>query len=123
MVKGLLIGHRDLSIAIMHVLESVVGTIENIDFLSNEGLSTEDLTQKILLFSKKDIDDGIIIFVDMYGGSCWRAAKKTKLKNSYIISGYNIPMIMSFIHKRETLPFDVLIQTIENDGKRAVRTD
>ena len=123
MIKGLVIGHRDFSRAVMNVLESVSGDIECIDFISNEGLSTDDLTAHIQSLCQSVMQAGILIFVDMYGGSCWRAAKKANLQNTHIVSGFNIPMLLSFIHKRQTLPFDELVRTIGHDGKRAIRSD
>lgn len=123
MVKGLVIGHRDFSGAVMHVIESVSGDIECIDFISNDGLSTDGLTEQIQLFCEAGIQDGVVVFVDMYGGSCWRAAKKANIENTHIVSGFNIPMLLSFIQKRQTLPFDELVRIIEYDGKRAIRKD
>ena len=123
MIKGLVIGHCDFSRAVMNVLESVLGDIESIDFISNDGLSTDDLTERIQSLCEACVQDGVLVFVDMYGGSCWRAAKKANLRNTHIVSGFNIPMLLSFIHKRQTLKFNELVRTIEHDGKRAIRSD
>ncbi|MBT4485088.1 MAG: hypothetical protein HOC71_15595 [Candidatus Latescibacteria bacterium] len=123
MIYGLLVGHRDIGEGILRALKSISGGIENFSCISNDGLSTNELVEKIIAFSDDHKGEGLLIFVDLYGGSCWRASKKAKLKSTHIISGANLPMLLSFINKRESFSLDDLPVIIENDGKRGITLD
>ena len=87
------------------------------------GLSTNEMVDLIKSKSENNSGDGVILFVDIYGGSCWRAAKMAKLPKGHIITGINLPMLLSFIQKRKTLTFDELPSIMEIDGKRAIRCE
>ena len=120
MIHGLLVGHKDIGEGILRALKSITGDIEHFAYISNEGLSTKELVEQIKVFSDEHQEEGLIIFVDLFGGSCWRAAKMAKLDNTYIISGANLPMLLSFINKRESFSLSELPDIIENDGKRGI---
>jgi len=120
MIKGIIVGHSGFGKAVLKAIQSISGRNEHIECFSNDGLSTNELTDEIKALCEGECEDGVIVFVDVFGGSCWRAAKMTRLSNSHIISGFNLPMILSFINKRETIPFDELVSVIESDGKRAI---
>jgi len=123
MIKGLIVGHRDFGKAILNAMESISGSIENIEWVSNDGLSTNELAEKIRAACELNGEEGILVFVDVYGGSCWRAAKMARASNARIITGINLPMLLSFIHKRETISLDELPAVMENDGKRAIQSE
>ena len=120
MIEGLIIGHRNIGEAVMNVLESISGSSKNMSFLSNDGLSTAELVHKINTVSKKARENGLFIFVDIYGGSCWQAAKMADFKKKHIITGFNLPALISFINKRDKFSFDELTEVLENDAKRGI---
>lgn len=120
MIEGLIIGHSNIGEAVMNVLKSISGSSNNMSFLSNDGLSTKELVQKIKDVSATARENGLFIFVDIYGGSCWQAAKMAKFKRSHIITGFNLPMLISFINKREKFSFGELTEVLENDAKRGI---
>ncbi len=120
MIGGLLVGHRDIGECILRALESISGSFKNFSFISNDGLSTNELVEKIKAFSNNSQFDGLFVFIDVYGGSCWRAAKMAKQHNTHIISGANLSMLLSFINKRESFSFDELSDILEKDGKRGI---
>ena len=119
MIRGFIIGHGDISNAFAEVLDSISGQVNNVLFFSNEGLSTRELAEA-LKNSASDTDEGTMIFVDLYGGSCWRAAKQARLQNSCIISGFSLPMLLSFINKRESNSFEELPAILKHDAKRGL---
>ena len=120
MIGGLLVGHRDIGECILRALESISGSFNNFSFISNDGLSTNELVEKIKAFSNNSQGDGLFVFVDLYGGSCWRAAKMAKQHKTHIISGANLSMLLSFINKRESFSFNELSGILEKDGKRGI---
>ncbi|HUT62858.1 MAG TPA: hypothetical protein VMZ04_02770 [Anaerolineae bacterium] len=120
MIEGLIVGHRDIGEGIIRALESISGNIKHLSFISNNGLSTNELSGKIREHSINNRHEGLFVFVDVYGGSCWQAAKMAKLHKIHILSGVNLPMLLSFINKRETYPFHELADILETDGKRGI---
>ncbi|MBN1292137.1 MAG: hypothetical protein JXB48_09890 [Candidatus Latescibacteria bacterium] len=123
MIQGIIIGHVDIGNALIDALHSISGMVEFIEYISNKGLSTNELAEIIKSKSQKNSSDGVMLFVDMYGGSCWRAAKMARVPNSHIVTGINLPMLLSFIQKRNTIPIDELPAIMEIDGKRAITSE
>jgi len=119
LIKGFIIGHKNIGDGLLKALESISGSFENIFFFSNNGLSTRELSDKICA-ACNDGDDEVMIFIDVFGGSCWRAAKMAKLLRCHIVTGFNLPMLLSFVNKRNLFSFDELYTIIENDGKRGI---
>jgi mannose/fructose-specific phosphotransferase system component IIA len=120
MIYGLVIAHKKVGDALLHALEGIYGGFENLRGLSNEGCSTKELTDKIKETYSLLFEPEVCIFVDVYGGSCWRAAKLAKLPTCHIMSGFNLPMLLSFLNKRAATPFDELPAILETDGKRGI---
>ncbi len=123
MIKGLIVGHKDIGNSLLKALESISGSFENIIFFSNNGLSTKELADKISAVCTDCQDDGIIILVDVYGGSCWRAAKLAKLQRCHIVTGLNLSMLLSFVNKRNSFSFDELSSILVEDGKRGIKVE
>ena len=122
MIQGVIVGHRDIGASIMRALESITGPVKNVCFCSNEGLSTRELASQIRECTDKN-DSPSIVFVDVFGGSCWRAAKMAKTSESCIITGLNLPMLLAFISKRDTVPFEELSSVLTADGIRSIRAE
>ena len=122
MIKGIIVGHQEIGSVLHRAIECISGQCENLFYFTNNGLSTDELSADIAK-SCGDCSDGAIIFVDMFGGSCWRAAKKAGLPKFKILSGLNLPMLLSFISKRESYPLEELSTIIEYDGKRGIRLE
>ena len=123
MIKGLIVGHRNIGEGLLNALESISGSFENIIFISNNGLSTNEFAEKIKDVCKEYQNDDVMIFVDVYGGSCWRAAKMAKLPRCHIITGLNLSMLLSFVNKRDSFSFDELSSILVIDGKRGITAE
>ncbi|MFA6470966.1 MAG: hypothetical protein WCU00_02910 [Candidatus Latescibacterota bacterium] len=120
MIHGMVIAHKKAADAMLYALEGIFGSFENLRGLTNEGCSTKELADKIRETYLFDLETEVCIFVDVYGGSCWRAAKLAKLTRCHILSGFNLPMLLSFLNKRAAIPFDELPSVLEIDGKRGI---
>ena len=102
-MKGFVVcSHGDLALGMENTLHMFFGdNIEQIAFLS---LATdEEVDDYYDRLEKKcievDTGDGVIIFTDMFGGTPNNCAMK--LLDKYdVISGYNMPMLMTFLTKR-----------------------
>ncbi len=123
MTGGIIIAHRSFGRGIMDAALCISGDIEGLSCLSNEGLSTAELTERIRDTIEESAADDIILFVDLFGGSCWRAAMTAARNVSHVVAGVNLPMIISFVHKRDKHGVDELSKILETDAKRGVRVD
>ncbi len=73
--------------------------------------------------------DGIIVFVDMFGTSCWQTAKKVAAamragkKEVAVITGVNLPMLVKFFTERKSLPISRLVPLLRQEGEKGIRTE
>ncbi|MBN2857290.1 MAG: hypothetical protein JXN63_02705 [Candidatus Delongbacteria bacterium] len=122
--KLLIVTHGDLGEAIIGVARKIIGNVdeETVFALSNEGLSTSELSERIRAIISKYSDSFFIIATDFPGGSCFIAARKTSSSNkkSATVSGVNISMILSFLTKKELYSGQKLVEIIKTDGNRAI---
>ncbi len=117
MVQMLIIGHGDFGRSLLESAFNIVGTQEGASALSNQGLSLEQLKRKVADFVATDLPT--LVFVDFYGSTY--TAAKTGGGGAPIISGVNLPMLLSFFNKRNNLSFEELVKTVAEDGKRGIR--
>ena len=103
MIDGLIVGHGDYSESLIRALSLISGETSGVTGISNEGKSTNDLSDEIKASMEKSPEKECIVFVDIYGGSCWRAAMMAKTEHSRVITGVNLPMLLSFVNKRQNL--------------------
>lgn len=91
---------------------------------SNYTMTIENIVKEITIKIDQKKPDNVIVFVDLMGGSCWHAAMnlKKKYENLAIITGINIAALVSFASNIEKLEWNALIDKIEEDGKKAIRT-
>jgi mannose/fructose-specific phosphotransferase system component IIA len=59
---------------------------------------------------------------DMRGGNCWAIASLISRNEAdyHVVSGVNLPMILSFLTKKDQLTVEELAETIEKDGHRGI---
>lgn len=65
--------------------------------------------------------DEYIVFTDVLGGApCTSALRLIKKHRICVISGINLPMLLSAIHNRKRLDFNNLVRKIVSDGKNSI---
>jgi len=120
-VFGLIVTHSGIGNELLKAAESIVGPQEYLVSLSSKDVGFDNLCQQIQSAIHPDHD--AVIMVDYFGGSAHvavRALRKTKTQRT-IISGVNLPMLLSFITKREQLTYPKLVEVIRNDAIRGIR--
>ena len=120
-IFGLLVTHHNIGQELVRATESIVGPQEDFAVLSNQDSSFDSLCQKIQARIPPDRD--AIIMVDYFGGSAYLAAR-TICKSAdrrVFISGVNLPMVLSFVTKRNQLTFSELVEVIKADAVRGIR--
>ena len=93
--------------------------------ISNLGVGKDQIRLKL----KKAITDetfgeGAVIFVDLFGSSCWQIAKNIapQDQNVAVVCGVNLPMLVKFFSKRKTFPFEKLISLVKEEGGKGIRS-
>jgi mannose/fructose-specific phosphotransferase system component IIA len=119
--QAIILTHGLLGKVLLEAAELSLGPQTGVDVLSNTGLSLEQMVEAV----EKRIatDSPTIFFVDYCGGSPFVAcATLRQLHPTHtLISGINLPMLISFFTKRDKFPFEELVQIVESDAHRGIQ--
>ena len=123
-LPALLVTHGQVGDALLRAAERIVGPLEGVSVLSNEGLSRDTLTQAVRERVRAFGTDGGVLFVDVAGGSCAQAALLVAAREAPgptpVLSGVNLPMLLDFAHHRATLDARALAGRLREKGQAAV---
>lgn len=130
MVGCVILTHGDLCFGLRDTLEGIMGKQEGLSVMSNLGLGREELASAL----KKKVTDegcagGTVVFVDMFGTSCWQTAKKLASvsrennRKIAVVTGVNLPMLVKFFASRESVPMKELVALIKQEGEKGIRTE
>jgi mannose/fructose-specific phosphotransferase system component IIA len=130
MIKCVILTHGDLCFALRDTLQGIMGKQEGLSVISNSGLGGEELTLALKKHLNEAADsEGVVIFVDMFGTSCWQTARKVATQASgsrqrgAVITGVNLPMLVKFFSKRATLPIERLVPLVKQEGEKGIRAE
>lgn len=114
--------HEQMAICFQRASEKILGAQENLFPYTNMTDSLPVLEQKILTDIEKVNPDRVVCFVDLAGGSCWALANKIQKRNPrvHIISGVNMPMLVTYFSNLNEMPFTELIKKILADANRGI---
>lgn len=126
MIEAVVLTHGQLGQELLNTVEGIAGKQEGVVAVSNSN-ETYDAVKKRVIDGMEKVLSGneIMLFVDMPGGSCWRVAQDLVQtageRRLTVLSGINLPMLLSFFVKRKIFEYDELRQILENDGKKGIR--
>ena len=65
----------------------------------------------------------MLVFVDYFGGSCCINSVRAVEGEAgvKVLSGVNLPVLLSFITKRGTMPYDDLVDHLIRRGRESVK--
>lgn len=117
-----IITHGTLACSIRKAAEHLTTPPSEVYCYSNQESVLEEIEASIIEITEEKKPDHLMIFVDIFGGSCWIAANRIKHKaeNTSIISGVNIPMLVSYFLNYQRLDRDTLIEKIVSDAKKGI---
>jgi mannose/fructose-specific phosphotransferase system component IIA len=119
MLRGIIIGHGNFAEAMLRTAEQIVGEQDEVEVISNKGLSCDSMTDTIHNILSEGEIDRTIIFLDLPGGSCtiscYQLLKGEKQLN--IISGVNLPMLIEFFMLREKYQAEEMMKILIEKGK------
>lgn len=116
MISCILVAHGKMGRGLINAATVIVGEQDEVYILSNSDLSLESLKTKIAGIVSKV--DECIVFVDCLG-SAYTAARIV-CRDRPVVSGVNLPMLLSFFTKRERLDLEDLLQAVINDGRKGI---
>jgi mannose/fructose-specific phosphotransferase system component IIA len=104
----------------MDAVEKMLGPQTGVDVLSNEGMSLQQIVEAV---ESRLGDAPSVLFVDHCGGSPFVACKALHSRHPQhaLLTGVNLPMLLSFFTKRAGLAFEELVPAVESDGHRGIQ--
>lgn len=125
MIGCIILTHGALCFGLKNTLEAMMGKQEGLFVFSNLGVGKDQVLSKL----KKAVTDemcneGVVIFVDLFGSSCWQMSKiiASQDQNVAVVCGVNLPMLVKFFSKRKTLSFEKLVSLVNEEGKKGIRS-
>jgi fructoselysine/glucoselysine PTS system EIIA component len=119
MRKFLIASHGQFAGGIKSALEIIIGQTDHlfsIEAYIDGKKSIEDELNKIL--EGVHIDDELIVFTDLLGGSITNQVIRFALReNVYILSGMNLPLLIEVIMGDPETPISELIETSIHNAK------
>jgi mannose PTS system EIIAB component len=118
--RAIIVTHKSLGGALMDAIQGMIGPQPDFEVLSNDGLSLDQIATVV----EGRLDEvPTVLFVDFCGGSPYVACKSLRERHPQcaLVSGVNMPMLISFFTKRDKLTFTELVETVEADGHRGIQ--
>ncbi|HQV32861.1 MAG TPA: hypothetical protein PKV71_13335 [Calditrichia bacterium] len=125
MVLGIMICHGDLAVGLSNAAGRILGPQEGLLAFSNSGLAPRVLYQRVMDALREHEGLPAVIMVDIRGGSCWTVARMINREYPEIpvLSGVNLPMVVSFLTKREREPFENLPELLISGASKGLALD
>jgi mannose/fructose-specific phosphotransferase system component IIA len=124
MKHAILLTHGPIGQAIIEAVCTIMGIEDGLHTLSVTNMSVAEITDRLLSLvnGPEEKQDGSIIMASLKGGSCWNVAVSIALQhqNVRVLSGVNLPMVLSFMTKRDSLSLDELTDYLKEDGIRGI---
>jgi len=125
MVRAIVVAHGNLAVELLDTARRVYGAFEGCVAVSNDEKSPVTLVEELeAIVDEEPDDDGCVLFVDFFGGSCCHACLRVGHQRSHVrvVTGVNLPMVVAFLYKRDEVPFDELPREVVARGHASVRT-
>jgi mannose/fructose-specific phosphotransferase system component IIA len=121
-ILTLIISHGDIAEALIQGVQKILGPQKNVYTFSNQHDGLPVLAEKFQKLIEDNIDKSVICFSDLKGGSCWTLANmvKKRNKNMIILSGVNLPMLITYFNNQADMEISELMDKTANDGCRGI---
>ncbi len=121
-VPALLVMHAGLAEALLRAAARVYGPVEDVEVLSNEGLSRDDLQARIVAIAGRWPRGGIVL-TDFWGGSCHTSgmAAAGDCRGMVILTGTNLPLLLDYLHNRDGYDAVALGERLQQKGRDSIR--
>jgi mannose/fructose-specific phosphotransferase system component IIA len=121
-VPALIVMHADLAAALLRAAASVYGPVDDVEVLSNQGLSRDQLEDEIGRRVEAWPDGGLVL-TDFWGGSCHicGAAAARGRGEVVVVTGLNLPTLLDYLHNRDGFPVEALAERLRLKGQESIR--
>lgn len=121
-MRVLLVTHGELGRSLLDSAASIYGEAVGVDVLSNDAFDATGLAAAIEDWLGPEETDTLIL-VDVGGGSCGAAARLAadRRKRTWILSGVNLPMVLTCLGSGDTLDGRELVDKILDRALNSVR--
>lgn len=122
-IAGIVVTHGKLAEELVRTVELIVGPQESLFAISGSDLCDENIIGMIREILAKRGERRVLVFVDYFGGSCCinsvRAVEGEE--GVKVLSGVNLPILLSFATKRGTMPYEELVDHLIRRGRESVK--
>ncbi len=123
MVGAVIIAHTSLGRELIAAAEYLVGKIEGISSVSIDCQTNAFDARKAISQAMKRVDqgDGVLLLTDLFGGSpCNIAFSFLNNENVEVVTGVNLPMILTFWNKRANTTLQEIAKYVQLSGTRGI---
>lgn len=122
MIDMLLVTHGDFGKELLKSSELIIGKVENAKSISfHQDDSFEELLNKVEESVNESLDNELIVFTDMYGGSPYNAVNRVmKNRKLYHITGINFPLFIDIAIARDSYDLEEIAEKIIKNGKKSI---
>lgn len=122
-IMGIVVTHGRLAEELVRTTELVVGPQVDLHAISGSELCDDDVIGGIRSLVGGRGERPAIVFVDYFGGSCCINSVRAVSgeRGIKVISGVNLPILLSFATKRGALPYEELVDHLVRRGRESVR--
>jgi PTS system mannose-specific IIA component len=120
---GIIVTHGTLAGELHHTTELIVGKLEDCYPISGSDIRDDEIIARIRDIIGKTKAKNAVVFVDYFGGSCCINSVRAVqgLKGVKVISGVNLPMLLDFATKRDSLGFQEMVDHLLRRGRESVK--
>ena len=123
MIGAIIITHGKLAEAFVTTAEAIIGTLENVRYISIDACDDAKCISDAISNAIKTMDkeDGIVILTDMFGGTpsniglSFLEAGKVE-----ILTGMNLPMLLKFASHRTDKTLSELVMLLKEHGQKNI---
>jgi mannose/fructose-specific phosphotransferase system component IIA len=122
-IAGVVVTHGKLADELVRTAELIVGKQEDLFPISGSDLCDEHVVERIRGILEERERPEILVFVDFSGGSCCINSVRAVegVPEAKVISGVNLPMLLDFATKRETMGFNDMVDHLIRRGRESVK--
>lgn len=123
MIGAVIIAHSFIGKELIATAEYIVGKIEDITAVSIDSETNAFEARKTISGAIKQVDqgDGVLLLTDLFGGSPSNIALSfLNSEKIEVVTGVNLPMVLTFWNKREGKSLSVLAKLIQLSGIRNI---
>jgi len=126
MVGVIIVAHMQLAEELLKVVRIITGsTLDNFMAVSINLDDNPDQAREKLVAAVKAVDsgDGVIIIVDMFGGTPSNLSLSLLTRGTIeIVTGANLPMIIEAASNSHKLSINELVSMLTSSGQREIRS-